>query len=229
MIKRSFPTGRAKQARSVYLALCEIASDKGKETFVARINEIAQRAGVHYDTAARRLNRLAAVGLIAIERRGNPETREHWESRYTMLKAPPLPEMKGKVPIENADIDKEPFHKRTSPKMGTVHSQATRTVSFLELSKYSAEEREVIELYHRILCDHDKSWRYVNKYEQSVGEVIEIMFTYEYDEDVEKFFRAVLAASLCGCGDCDCEHCGEVIIPRPDESRTLVNLAWKNY
>jgi hypothetical protein len=112
----------------------------------------------------------------------------------------------------------------------TDESVLTVTVSEEEeLSLYSEEERKVIELYHTIVCAQDRSWRRVNKYTESVREVIETFFTYEPLGDTEQFFRQVLAASRCGCRNEDCEHCGAVRIPRPGRSRTLVNMSWKNY
>jgi hypothetical protein len=113
-------------------------------------------------------------------------------------------------------------------KMDADHSQAARSLSFFELSNYSEEEREVIEQYHHILCANDRSWRKVNKYTESVCEVIEF-FTYEAFEDVEAFFAKALAASQCGCEEEDCEYCSAISVPPRGQSRTLVNLAWKNY
>src|SRR5215472_4265110 len=55
-------------ARCVYVALCEIASDEGSETFTRPIKQIANRAAVCYRTTASLLNRFEALKLIAVER-----------------------------------------------------------------------------------------------------------------------------------------------------------------
>jgi hypothetical protein len=114
----------------------------------------------------------------------------------------------------------------TDTSLGRFAQQKRET----ELSRYTPDEREVIDAYNAIVCDHDRSWRRVNKYADSVCEVIEIFFTFrDEDDDTETFFRKVLAASRCGCGHKRCKHCGAVSIPRRDQSRTLVSVAWKNY
>jgi hypothetical protein len=118
-------------------------------------------------------------------------------------------------------------NERIQSKRTSDRSHAARSGSF-DLSDYSEDEQEAIELYHAILCDKDRSWRRVNQYAESVCEVIEMFFT-SGAHDAEEFFRAALAASQCECEEHDCKHCSAVSIPRRDESRTLVNLAWKNY
>jgi hypothetical protein len=117
--------------------------------------------------------------------------------------------------------------KRDAVSTTPARSLRKQAVSLEELG-YSEEEREVIEAYHEIVCDNDRSWRRVNKYTERVCDVIETFFTSDaYDAEI--VFRKVLAASRCGCGDEYCEHCGEVHIPRRGQSRTLVNMSWKNY
>jgi hypothetical protein len=54
-------------ARSVYFALCEIASDKGRETFQISICAIKVRAGVSDRWARKILQHLAMAGLLVIE------------------------------------------------------------------------------------------------------------------------------------------------------------------
>ncbi len=65
--------GQVASARSVYLALCELASDAQKETFQATVREIGCRAGVSYGTAFKVLMRLEAVGLLGIKRCDKPQ------------------------------------------------------------------------------------------------------------------------------------------------------------
>jgi hypothetical protein len=122
--------------------------------------------------------------------------------------------------------------KQCKTSLHAAHSKAARRVrrplpaSQKALAGYKPHERQVIDAYHSIVCDNDRSWRYVNKYTASVCDVIEIFFSDGF-EDVETFFRQALAASRCGCGHEDCEHCGAVSIPPPGRSRTLVNMSWK--
>jgi hypothetical protein len=72
-------------ARSVYVALTEIASDEGSETFTRPIRQIADRAGVAYRTAATILNRLESLKVIAVERGVVEGTKERAPSTFTML------------------------------------------------------------------------------------------------------------------------------------------------
>jgi hypothetical protein len=72
-------------ARSVYVALAEIASDEGSETFGRPIRQIADRAGVAYRTAATILNRLESLNLIAVARGVVEGTKERAPSTFTLL------------------------------------------------------------------------------------------------------------------------------------------------
>src|SRR5262249_49919172 len=115
-------------------------------------------------------------------------------------------------------VNRNALRANNQPKtsLGAAHGQAaSRCASFDPLADYLEEERKVIDAHHRIVCDNDPSWRRVDKHEQSVCDVIEVMFGYDPDlEAVETFFHAVLRASLCGCEDEECYDCRAVSIPR---------------
>ncbi len=80
-------SNQAASARSVYLAMTEIASDLQAETFIAGIADIARRAGVSYKTVDRLLGGLVALGVIAVRRRATAagSGRIKAPSEYTLL------------------------------------------------------------------------------------------------------------------------------------------------
>src|SRR5436305_8286218 len=77
-------SGSVKSARSVYLALAEIASDKQRDTFDANQQEIATRAGLSVPSVKRLLPVFRQLGLIKIKRNSinGFETR----STYTLVR-----------------------------------------------------------------------------------------------------------------------------------------------
>jgi len=77
-------TNDTSSARSVYLALTQIASDEQSESFTKPIGEIARRAGVSYRTAARILSRFEAIRILRVDRNLVEGTKEHSASTYTL-------------------------------------------------------------------------------------------------------------------------------------------------
>jgi DNA-binding MarR family transcriptional regulator len=77
-------TGSVNSARSLYLALAEIASDKRSDTFDASQSEIAHRAGLSVASVKRILPVFRRLGLIKIKRNSinGIETR----STYTLIR-----------------------------------------------------------------------------------------------------------------------------------------------
>jgi DNA-binding MarR family transcriptional regulator len=61
-------TGRADAPRSIYVALCEIASDKQSDKFDVSQSEIAHRAGLSVASVKRILPVFVRLGLIKIKR-----------------------------------------------------------------------------------------------------------------------------------------------------------------
>jgi hypothetical protein len=57
---------KAATMRSVYLALCEIASERGKPSFRTTIGTVARKAGLGYRATWPSLNALATLGLLSI-------------------------------------------------------------------------------------------------------------------------------------------------------------------
>ena len=77
-------SGSVNAARSIYLALAEIASDKQRETFDASQADIAHRAGLSVATVKRILPTFQKLGLIRVKRNSHNgiETR----STYTLIR-----------------------------------------------------------------------------------------------------------------------------------------------
>ena len=76
--------GSVSAARSVYMALSEIASDKQRDTFEASQAEIAARAGLSVPTVKRILPTLKEISLIAIQR--NYFNKIETQSSYSVLR-----------------------------------------------------------------------------------------------------------------------------------------------
>jgi len=77
--------GRACRTRSVYLALCEIASDEGAAQFIVSKGLLAFRAGLSARTVQRVFPDLEKAGVLTIERNA---TGLKASSRYTLLAVP---------------------------------------------------------------------------------------------------------------------------------------------
>lgn len=77
-------TGSINAARSIYLGLAEIASDKASDTFDASQADIAHRAGLSLATVKRILPKFRQLGLIRVKRNSinGIETR----STYTLIR-----------------------------------------------------------------------------------------------------------------------------------------------
>src|SRR5260370_20152628 len=149
--------GQVASARSVYLALCELASDAQKETFPATVREIGCRAGVSYGTAFKVLMRLEAVGLLSIKRRDKQGSKERLPSVYTLLD--PLqggvmqPLHKGYATI--AEKTEEPHKKQW--KCGNLGRKeilkskagARAHGAFFSLSAFPEEEAETVQRFNK--------------------------------------------------------------------------------
>ena len=73
------------RTRSVYLALCEIASDKGAAQFIVPKGLLAFRAGLSPRTVQRAFPALERAGVLTVERNA---TGLKASSRYTLLAVP---------------------------------------------------------------------------------------------------------------------------------------------
>jgi hypothetical protein len=77
-------SGRATSARSLYVALCELASDNQSDSFVVPIRVIATRAGLAPRWAGQLLTSFEALELVSIQRKsGKGELK--LPSTYTLL------------------------------------------------------------------------------------------------------------------------------------------------
>jgi hypothetical protein len=97
-------TRNTASARSVYVALSEIQSDEGSESFTRTIAQIASRAGVSYRTTTTILNCFEQANFIAVKRNTIAGTKLQAPSTYVLLgnhcltigngKLNPLPRLK---------------------------------------------------------------------------------------------------------------------------------------
>jgi hypothetical protein len=72
-------------AYAAYLALTRIASDKQAESFECSVKEIAGYMHYRYDQALEGIKLAEAAGVIQIQRRKVPGTKENAHSIYTLL------------------------------------------------------------------------------------------------------------------------------------------------
>ena len=84
MIADIFQSKKAAAARSLYLALCETASDKQSETFETSQRDLAHRAALSISTVKRILPVLQQVGLVTITRKF--ENKIETRSVYTLIR-----------------------------------------------------------------------------------------------------------------------------------------------
>ena len=71
-------------ARSVYLALSEIASDKQSDTFIVATSYIAQRAGVTSKTVRRMVKSFKRLGFLKVEARSTIGLKS--SSQYMLIR-----------------------------------------------------------------------------------------------------------------------------------------------
>lgn len=133
-------TNDASLARSVYLALTEIASDEQSDRFTKSINEIAKRASVSYRTTFEMLKRFEGLRIIAVQRNIVPGTKELAPSTYTLCTG-------CRTLCTGLNHGSVPRYKKESNKTlkknvveepareGAVTAPATTTAAFLELEK----------------------------------------------------------------------------------------------
>jgi hypothetical protein len=73
------------QALAVYLALCELASDRESPTFTESKRNISARSGVKERRAAEILNRFKAIGLLSWTQNTISGTKELGPNTYSLL------------------------------------------------------------------------------------------------------------------------------------------------
>lgn len=86
-IREGVGNKRGSSAISVYVALCDLASEHSSATFTASVAIIAHRAALCYKTAAAALDSLVLIGLV--ESRANAEAEKgRLPSTYTLVSTP---------------------------------------------------------------------------------------------------------------------------------------------
>src|SRR5262245_503284 len=112
----------------------------------------------------------------------------------------------------------------THLKMNTQVSRKPAGVSF-DLSGYSEKERQLIDIYHRLVWQKDKRWWPVDAYTDEVSKALAL-----YEDAPEEFEDLCHNALKCGLrnphGTDPYDFDTYVRIPK---RRTLVRLIWENY
>jgi len=205
----------AASARSVYLALTELASDEQSETFTASKALIAHKAGVSVKTAETMLKGLSELSFVLIEgQRKNLNTAVvKAANSYTLLtmrngyaSAMRNEGRKSCVSdkVEESEKKGEESEKRTRAKKPAL--------PFSIPSEYSNEEKAIIEAYHKICVGSGLNWLPVDKFTDEVRKALTIYP--ELDECRELFKWAVEQ---------------ERNAPNRSHSKTLVRTLWNEY
>src|SRR5262249_42394320 len=131
--------GSLAAARSVMLALSEIASDKQKDTFTVSTSYIAQRAGVAAKTVKRVTNTLKKLGFVSIRPRSANGLKI--ANEYTLIR--------GKCPLHLSylSMGKAPkirLHRREESNEesteGTARKRKTSCISVNQENAQNAED-----------------------------------------------------------------------------------------
>jgi hypothetical protein len=153
-------------ARSVYVALSEIASDEGSESFTRPISQIASRAAVSYRTAASILNRFESLKLIAIDRHLVEGTKERSPSTFTLLGNDCRTSGNG---CSKASLPRN--IKETEKKRKETNKKNTHSADFLSLNGLKPEETQIISQYNETLVP--LGWLPVDKVTPTVRTILD--------------------------------------------------------
>jgi len=212
MITETFSESKqSASARSLYLALCELASDKQSETFTANKALIAHKAGVSVSTAARLLNGLEELGLVKIDRNVAAGVFKA-PNTYTLLAIghSDLSIGNGRKRSKTDKVEKSRktrSAKKTRSSNGTRHRSAD-VVCFDGSELVSEEQREAIDYYNAMLAP--RGWLPVNKLAPEIEKALDTF----YGDNIRSLVEAVI------------ERPDDVSIPK---RKTLVRLLWDNY
>jgi hypothetical protein len=166
-------SNQAASARSVYLALTELASDYQSERFTVNKALIAHKAGLSVKTVERLLHGLEEANFIRVQRELKPATGGAIKSPNTYTLLPMRQEGKphsksDKVERILKESKKESLEEITR-KRDTRHSTCRGLSS---LNQYNKLERKIIKMYHDILVASDPEWLPVNRFSGEVRNAI---------------------------------------------------------
>ncbi len=162
-------TNDTASARSVYVALTQIASDEQSESFTRSIGDIAKMAGVSYKTAARILSRFEALRILEVRRNVVEGTREHSPSTYTLGNhylrlgnerlRPSLPRYKNNL-RRNTRGGKNPKETRSASHAASATAPAAGSLLPNGFAELSPDEQEIINIYNRTM---PSGWKRVTR------------------------------------------------------------------
>jgi hypothetical protein len=171
---------QAASARSLYVAMTELASDNESDTFTATKALIAHKAGLSVSTVQRLLNGFEQLGVVRIERgfaeRNSGAIRA--PNTYTLLSighgdSTTLGHGRSRA---NPDKDEEKKEKRKTLPMEGTHHLALRAADAADsFSRYDEEEKEKIQCFHQQLSDNDWDWLPVEKYSDRVSDALALL------------------------------------------------------
>lgn len=205
---------KAASHRSLYVAMTEIASDEGRETFQVSKALLAFKAGLSVKTVERLLPGLEELGIIKIERSlasaasgaikaPNTYTLSMRHGDATSMRHGGASAMSDKV--KERKERKEPRASATRADCASASASASPTRRVDGLERLSPDQQEIVNTYNRIFGP--LGWRRVTKITEAVFDVLPRRTPEEWRE----FF--------------------EVIAEEPEswpKPRTLVRLHWKH-
>jgi hypothetical protein len=174
---------QAASARSLYVALTELASDNGSETFTVTKALIAHKAGLSVSTVQRVLKGFEQLGVVHIE--GQFAERNSGAIRapntYMLLAlghgdATTLGHGRSGSNPDKVKESEKKKEKKETPLTESPHHRALRAANDASsVSNYDFEEQEKLQCFRQILSDQDPQWLPVNKYSDRVGDALALV------------------------------------------------------
>jgi hypothetical protein len=219
-------SSQAISARSLYLALCELASDNQSDTFTENKALIAHKAGLSVKTVERLLHGFEELALVRVDRNVSRTTSGSIKSAntYTLLAmrhgdatsmrhGSKQGSKSDKVEKSGTILEQTSEETRSDDRPRDAHG-APRTLSVPD--GFDDEKEAVIRLYHEIVVASDSQWLPVNQFSERVQDAIAFWLADFNDSTVEDLKQLLFAVAQ---GD------ERLTIPK---RRTLVRLLREN-
>jgi len=158
MITEAFAeSNKSVSARSVYLALCELASDEQSETFTASKALIAHKAGVSVKTVERLLNGFEQLNVVHVER-GVINGHMKAANTYTLLpmRHSDVSMRHGRQTCSKSDkveesgkiLEKKEKTRLTTTRVSLASLDETTQCSSFDCNEFTAEEEETVNWFN---------------------------------------------------------------------------------
>ena len=214
----------ARSAANCYVTLCRIANLKGNDVFEVSIASLARDMHCVYRDAQKALALVESIGLVKIERRKIPGTKENAPSIYTVVRA--RPDTKS-APTDNMSEGHGRDHvhdpSRSFPKNGSKNSSKNFSKSTssdddvfafeesLKAKDISEEKKEFIRKFNDYARSHSHALLPITAYTSELVKALDV-----HEDNLGDLFDTVAEAV-------------ENFTGESDKRLTLVRLAWGSY